>query len=148
MVLEKKNRKERKLSTNRNAELSPYTSLRPVASDSYIKDYTRKVYDAKVIGIDAANDIAVLKIDSAAIPEIVSVPLGSSSGLRVGASTLSIGSPFGLDHTLTTGVVSGTGRETKSFSGRPISNIIQTDAAINPGNSGEYNSFDSNWCTI
>lgn len=136
VVLEKKNRKERKLSTNRNAELSPYTSLRPVASNSYIKDYTRKVYDAKVIGIDAANDIAVLKIDSAAIPEIVSVPLGSSSGLRVGASTLSIGSPFGLDHTLTTGVVSGTGRETKSFSGRPISNIIQTDAAINPGNSG------------
>jgi S1-C subfamily serine protease len=63
-------------------------------------------------------------------------PLGVSKTLQVGQAALAIGNPFGLDHTLTSGVISGLGRETKSPTGRTIRNVIQTDAAINPGNSG------------
>ncbi|EED90762.1 predicted protein [Thalassiosira pseudonana CCMP1335] len=93
------------------------------------------VYKARVIGVDPTKDIAVLKID-APINELRPIEVGTSQGLRVGQSSLAIGNPFGLDHTLTTGVISGIGREVKSPTGRPISNVIQTDAAINPGNSG------------
>jgi len=64
------------------------------------------------------------------------INVGTSTGLRVGQTSLAIGNPFGLDHTLTSGVISGIGREVRSPIGRPITNVIQTDAAINPGNSG------------
>lgn len=64
------------------------------------------------------------------------IAVGTSKGLKVGQEALAIGNPFGLDHTLTAGIISGTGREVRSPSGRPISNVIQTDASINPGNSG------------
>lgn len=77
-------------------------------------------------------DIAVLKVD-APMNELRPIEVGTSQGLRVGQGSLAIGNPFGLDHTLTTGVISGLGREVKSPTGRPISNVIQTDAAINPG---------------
>jgi len=85
--------------------------------------------------VDPGKDIAVLKID-APVFDLYPIDVGSSTGLKVGQSAYAIGNPFGLDHTLTVGVVSGIGREVKSPIGRPITNVIQTDAAINPGNSG------------
>lgn len=91
---------------------------------------------AKVSGVDPDKDIAVLSIPMEKCPPLRPVKLGKSSTLRVGQTALAIGNPFGLDHTLTTGVVSGLGREVRSPSNRPISNVIQSDAAINPGNSG------------
>ncbi|KAL9186280.1 hypothetical protein ACHAXT_005518 [Thalassiosira profunda] len=117
-----------------------YTSVRPGAlgegSTSVLKDFTRTVYKAKVVGVDPTKDIAVLKVDDVPVKELRPIEVGTSTGLRVGQGSLAIGNPFGLDHTLTTGVISGIGREVKSPTGRPISNVIQTDAAINPGNSG------------
>lgn len=95
----------------------------------------KKEYDASLVGYDADKDIAVLQI-SAPPEDLFPADIGKSSSLRVGQSTFAIGNPFGLDHTLTTGVLSGLGREMKSPTGRTISNVIQTEAAINPGNSG------------
>lgn len=95
----------------------------------------KKSYEAELVGSSPDDDVAVLKI-KAPKDELVPIELGSSSNLRVGQSTYAIGNPFGLDHTLTTGVLSGLGREMKSPTGRTISNVIQTEASINPGNSG------------
>jgi len=97
-----------------------------------------KTYRAKVAGVDPDKDVAVLYVDRKQTNSVrwKPVSIGSSSNLRVGQFTLAIGNPFGLDHSLTTGVVSGLGREMRSPSNKPISNVIQTDAAINPGNSG------------
>jgi len=95
----------------------------------------RSEYKAAVIGADPDHDLAVLQIqapDDALSP----VAVGTSHDLRVGQKVLAIGNPFGLDHTLTTGVVSALGRTIKSLSNRTIEGVIQTDAAINPGNSG------------
>lgn len=93
-------------------------------------------FSATVVGFDQDKDVAVLKVD--APPSLLNpIPIGQSSNLLVGQNVLAIGNPFGLDHTLTTGVISGTGREIASgITGRPIQDIVQTDAAINPGNSG------------
>ncbi len=104
-------------------------------NDAGVTNYARKVYKAKVVGVDPGKDIAVLKID-APVYDLFPIDVGTSTGLKVGQSAYAIGNPFGLDHTLTVGVVSGIGREVKSPIGRPITNVIQTDAAINPGNSG------------
>ena len=98
--------------------------------------FESSMYPATLVGINPDKDVAVLKIDALAAKNPRPISLGSSSGLRVGQTTLAIGNPFGLDHSLTQGIVSGLGREVKSPSGRPITNVIQTDAAINPGNSG------------
>jgi S1-C subfamily serine protease len=104
-------------------------------------DGKQESFRATVRGYDPDKDVAVLKIN-APRASLQPVEVGSSGALRVGQSVLAIGCPFGLDHSLTTGVVSGLGREMRSPTGKPISNVIQIDAAINPGNSGgpSYNS--------
>jgi S1-C subfamily serine protease len=95
-----------------------------------------KEYAAKVLGWDEDKDIAVLEIKELK-NTLRPLALGKSSSIEVGQKVFAIGNPFGLDHTLTTGVVSGVGREIPSnATGRPIAGVIQTDAAINPGNSG------------
>ena len=92
-------------------------------------------YEAKVIGQEPNKDLAVLKLTK--MPDhLTPIKVGSSAELKVGQSVYAIGNPFGLDQTLTTGVISAVGREIKSIGGRPIKDVIQTDAAINPGNSG------------
>jgi S1-C subfamily serine protease len=95
----------------------------------------RSEHQAKLVGADPDHDLAVLQIQ---VSEGMLEPLavGSSQDLRVGQKVLAIGNPFGLDHSLTTGVVSALGRTIKSMSNRTIEGVVQTDAAINPGNSG------------
>ncbi|MCG8460328.1 MAG: trypsin-like peptidase domain-containing protein [Holophagales bacterium] len=92
-------------------------------------------YEAELVGLAEHKDLAVLEIDAPS-SALVPIELGSSADLVVGQKVLAIGNPFGLDQTLTTGVLSALGRELKSPSGLPIRDVIQTDAAINPGNSG------------
>jgi S1-C subfamily serine protease len=92
-------------------------------------------HEAEYIGGEPNKDLAVLKI-GAPIEKLIPIGVSNSSDLRVGQSVYAIGNPFGLDQTLTTGVISALGREIESRSGRPIRDVIQTDAAINPGNSG------------
>ena len=92
-------------------------------------------YSAKIIGTDKSNDLAVIKIEPKTA-NLSYIPIGNSSNLEVGQKVLAIGNPFGLQSTLTTGVISSIGRTLRSENGRIIQNIIQTDAAINPGNSG------------
>jgi len=90
---------------------------------------------ATVIGTDPANDLAVIQVDS--LPDnAIPLPLAASADLRVGQRAIAIGNPFGLDRTLTTGVISALGRPLQTNNDSYIYNVIQTDAAINPGNSG------------
>ena len=95
----------------------------------------RTTWDAELVGAAPEKDLAVLKI-TAPKSALRPIPVGSSDNLLVGQSVLAIGNPFGLDQTLTTGIISALGREIKSVSGSPIRDVIQSDAAINPGNSG------------
>ncbi|MEO8073875.1 MAG: trypsin-like peptidase domain-containing protein [Acidobacteriota bacterium] len=94
-----------------------------------------KVYPAKVVGKDPDTDLAVIQIEP---PKegLTIIPLSDSDKLVVGQKVLAIGNPFGLDRTLTTGVISGLQRPIRARNGRPIEGAIQTDASINPGNSG------------
>jgi len=94
-----------------------------------------KSWKAGVVGLSPEKDIAVLHI-SAPVSSLAPISIGESGNLQVGQKVFAIGNPFGLDHTMTSGIVSALGREIKSVSGQTIRNVIQTDAAINPGNSG------------
>ncbi|HEY2252034.1 MAG TPA: trypsin-like peptidase domain-containing protein, partial [Planctomycetaceae bacterium] len=91
----------------------------------------RSEWDASLVGVARDQDVAVLKIEA---PEekLPAILVGESANLEVGQKVFAIGNPFGLDQTLTTGVVSGLGREILSVTKRPIQGVIQTDAAINP----------------
>ncbi|CAL4897704.1 unnamed protein product [Urochloa decumbens] len=103
----------------------------------FLEDSSGKSYskEGRLIGCDPAYDLAVLKVDVDS-DKLRPALIGTSRGLRVGQSCFAIGNPYGYEHTLTTGVVSGLGREIPSPSGRAIRGAIQTDAAINAGNSG------------
>jgi S1-C subfamily serine protease len=92
-------------------------------------------WKARVVGVAPDKDLAVLKID-APTNKLHPIPIGTSKDLQVGQNAFAIGNPFGLDQTLTTGVISALNREIESVTRRPIQGVIQSDAAINPGNSG------------
>jgi S1-C subfamily serine protease len=91
--------------------------------------------EAQIVGVDPQNDLALLLVDVAE-ERLSPVELGSSADLRVGQRAIAIGNPFGLDRTLTVGVISALGRPLETADDRFIYNVVQTDAAINPGNSG------------
>lgn len=93
-------------------------------------------YEAQIVGQDEESDLAVIKFDPPAGTVLKTIAFGDSSKLRVGQKVIAIGNPFGLDRTMTTGIVSSLGRPVKNSNNRIIRNMIQTDAAINPGNSG------------
>jgi S1-C subfamily serine protease len=93
------------------------------------------VYNASLVGAYPDKDLAVLVINAPA-DKLVPIDVGTSEDLQVGQRVFAIGNPFGLDHTLTTGIVSALNREIESVTQKPIRGVIQTDAAINPGNSG------------
>ena len=97
--------------------------------------HDQQTFEAKVVGLEPRKDIAVLRVEA---PASLLVPLPVSKGeqLEVGQKAIAIGNPFGLDHTLTTGVISALGRQVQGAGGVSIRDMVQTDAAINPGNSG------------
>jgi S1-C subfamily serine protease len=95
----------------------------------------KKTVKATIVGKDPSTDLALLKVDPEGL-NIKALPLGSSKDVHVGDPTIAIGNPFGLDRTLTTGVVSALQRQIQAPNGFAIKDVIQTDAAINPGNSG------------
>ncbi len=95
----------------------------------------QSTWDATVVGVAPEKDLAVLRIE-APRELLAPVAVGSSRDLQVGQKVFAVGNPFGLDQSLTTGVISALGREIESLAGLPIRDVIQTDAAINPGNSG------------
>ena len=105
------------------------------ANRVFVTFWDKTKVEGEIIGIDVENDLSVLKVETMASSTGV-IPLGESEGLQIGQKVLAIGNPFGLDRTLTTGIVSGVERPVRSSRNIIIQNMIQTDASINPGNSG------------
>ena len=105
------------------------------AQDVQVTLFDQSKWKAELVGVSPDRDLAVLRIQ-APRDKLRPIRIGSSSDLKVGQLVLAIGNPFGLDQTLTKGVISALGREIESLTRRPIKGAIQTDAAINPGNSG------------
>ncbi len=105
------------------------------ARSAFVTLNSRENFEAELVGVDPSYDIAVLRIGAPA-GSLKPIPVGTSKDLLVGQKAFAIGNPFGLDHTLSTGVVSGLDREITAPDGGAIRGVIQTDAAINPGNSG------------
>ena len=105
------------------------------AQEALITLADQRSYPAELIGASPEHDLAVLHIE-ASVDSAPPLPVGASGDLRVGQNVYAIGNPFGLDHTLTTGVISALNRTIDDERGGVIENLIQTDAAINPGNSG------------
>jgi S1-C subfamily serine protease len=101
----------------------------------FVKLFDSTQYEGEVIGRDQENDLAIIKFDPDG-KDLITIPFGTSSDLRVGQKLLAIGNPYGYDRTLTIGIVSGLGRPVKTSNGLVIQGMIQTDASINPGNSG------------
>ena len=100
-----------------------------------VRMWDHETYDAEVVGVAPNYDLALLRINAPA-SKLRPIPVGESANLQVGQKTFAIGNPFGLDQTLTTGVLSALGRTIQAVTGRPIEDVLQTDAAVNPGNSG------------
>jgi S1-C subfamily serine protease len=105
------------------------------ATDVRVSFSDNKTREARIVGKDQSTDLAVLKVDAAGL-DLHPLALGDSKTVQVGDPTVAIGNPFGLDRTLTTGVISALQRRISAPNGFGIDNVIQTDAAINPGNSG------------
>jgi S1-C subfamily serine protease len=100
------------------------------------KSAERGAVDAKVVGTDPSTDTALVKVDGVPRKDLKPLPLGDSSKLRVGDPTIAIGNPFGFDQTVTTGIVSALQRQIPAPNNFSIDDVIQTDASVNPGNSG------------
>ncbi|MCB9537724.1 MAG: trypsin-like peptidase domain-containing protein [Myxococcales bacterium] len=113
------------------------TNFHVVAQASAVQvtldDHT--TWPARLVGAAPEKDLALLRIEAPA-DALHPIPVGTSADLQVGQAVFAIGNPFGLDHSLTTGIVSALGRTIESVGGREIEGVIQTDASINPGNSG------------
>ena len=106
------------------------------ATKIYISLADGTQYEAFVVGEDIDSDLAVIKFDPPAGVTLKTIPFADSTKLEVGQKVIAIGNPFGMERTMTTGIVSGLGRPIQNSNNRIIRNMIQTDAAINPGNSG------------
>jgi S1-C subfamily serine protease len=100
-----------------------------------VRMWDHETYDAEVVGVAPNYDLALLRVNAPA-SKLRPIPVGESGNLQVGQKTFAISNPFGLDQTLTTGVLSALGRTIQAVTGRPIEDVLQTDAAVNPGNSG------------
>jgi len=106
------------------------------ATKIYVSLFDGTQYEAEVIGEDLDSDLAVIKFNPPEGMVLKTIAFGDSAALKVGQKVIAIGNPFGLERTMTTGIVSGLGRPIQNSNNRIIRNMIQTDAAINPGNSG------------